>query len=183
MLRLLCSYWALTLRGEEIQFTPLSDDSNILNDIVSWSPKSGMILQWLGGLVIVTSIGLCIGADADREFYSRWPARLNQRYEQWDALIKSGAAPGRGVFLKFVNFPKNAGGFTANVYYRAVYAMYPEPVLVAEPGVLINGTMQLLGGNSIPDEQSLRNRGVGSVVILHLVGMQPVIARVKWLGD
>lgn len=179
----MCSRSALTLGVEEIQFTSLSDDPHILNDIVSRPPKSGMILQWLGGLVIVTTMGLCIGTDVNREFYARWPTRLNQRYEQWDALFKSGTAPGRGVFLKFVNFPKNAGGFTANVYFRAVYLLYPEPVLVAEPGVVINGAMQLLEGNSIPDERSLRDRGVGSIVVLRLAGMQPIIAQVKWLGD
>ena len=129
------------------------------------------------------SLGLCVGADVNREFYVRWPARLNQKYEQWDALFRSGAAPGRGVFLKFINFPKNAGGITTNVYFRAVYVLYPQPVLVAKPEVTVNWTMQLLEGNSIQDELSLRDRGVGSIVVLNLVGMQPVIAEVKWLGQ
>jgi hypothetical protein len=141
------------------------------------------ILRWLGGIVVVISLGLCVGVDIRREFFERWPDRLRQKYEQWDGVFRSGDKSGRGVFLKFVNFPKNAGGFTANVYFRAVYVMYPRPVLVAEPGVTINGTMQLLDGNSIPEERSLRDRGVGSIVVLRLEGMRPVVERVKWLDE
>jgi len=167
----------------EIQFVSLPIDSHILIDNLSPSPRSAWILRSLGGLVIVTSLGLCIRADVDREFLVRLPARLNQRYEQWDALFRSGTAPGRGVFLKFIGFPKGAGGFTASVYFRAVYVMYPRPVLVADPGVVVNETTRLLEGNSVPDERSLRDRGVGSIVDLELVGMQPVIRRVKWLTE
>lgn len=87
------------------------------------------------------------------------------------------------MFLKFIGFPKGAGGFTASVYFRAVYVMYPRPVLVADPGVVVNETTRLLEGNSVPDERSLRDRGVGSIVDLELVGMQPVIRRVKWLTE
>ncbi len=134
-----------------------------------------------GALVIATSLGLCVASDIDRTYFTRWPARLTEKYAKQDALIGSAAAPGRGVFLKFINFPKNAGGFTANIYFRAVYALYPQPVVVAEPGVLVNGTPQLLKGNSIPDDRSLRDRGVGSVIVLKLMGMQPVIMQVKWL--
>ncbi len=124
----------------------------MLTDNLSRTARYGRVLRWVGGLAIVISLGLCVRGDIDREFYARWPDRLNQKYEQWDALIRSGEAPGRGVFLKFVNFPKGAGGFTASVYFRAVYALYPQPVVVAGPGVVVNDTMQLLNGNSIPDD-------------------------------
>jgi hypothetical protein len=174
---------ALTLPDGEIQFASLSVDPHNLFDIPSLSPTSVWILRCIGGLVVATSLGLCVSSDVDRELYARWPARLNQQYAHWDALIRSGAAPGRGVFLKFVHFPKNAGGITANVYFRAVYAMYPRPVLVAQPEVVVNSTMQLLAGNSAADDRSLRDRGVGSIVVLDLVGTQPAIARVNWLAQ
>ncbi|HEY1923127.1 MAG TPA: hypothetical protein VGG44_10295 [Tepidisphaeraceae bacterium] len=154
-----------------------------LADNVSELPRFGWVLRWVGGFIIAISLGLCIGADVHREFFERWPNRLTEKYKQWDALMESGASRDRGVFLKFVGFPKNAGGFTANVYFRAVYALYPRPVVVVEPGVTINGTMQLLAGNSIEDEQALRDRGVGSIVVLRLEGMRPVIDRVKWLDE
>jgi len=167
----------------EIQFVSLPIDPHILIDNLSPSPRSAWILRSLSGLVIVTSLGLCIGSDVNRVFFARWPARLNQKYDQWDALFRSGTAPGRGVFLKFIDFPKNAGEFTMNVYFRAVYVLYPQPVLVAEPGVVLNTTTQLLEGNSIPDERTLRDRGVGSIVVLDFAGNQPFVTRVKWLGQ
>lgn len=174
---------ALTPWDVEIQFVSLPIDPHILIDNLSPSPTSGWILRSLGGLVIATSLGLCIGADVKRVFFARWPARLNQQCQQWDALFRSRTPPRRGVFLKFIGFPKGAGGFTSKVYFRAVYVLYPRPVLVAQPRVVVNNTTQLLQGNSVPDERSLRDRGVGSIVDLELVGMQPVIRRVKWLTE
>jgi len=176
---------ALTLAGAEIQFASLSADPRILIDNKSPSPKSGRILRWLGGLIIVMSMGLCIGFDVYRVFYLRGPDHLNQRYRRWDALINSGAAPGRGVFLKFTNFPVKAAGFTTNIYFRAVYVLYPRPVLVAEPGAVVNKPMQLLKANSFPDERTLWDRGVGSIIVVDFdpVRMQPFVAGVKWLGQ
>jgi hypothetical protein len=155
----------------------------MFTDDTSRLPRYEWLLRWIGGLVIVTSLGLGIWTDIDRVFYERWPDRLDEKYRQWDALFRSGEKPGRGVFLKFAGFPKSAGGFTGNVYFRAVYALYPEPVVIAGPGVVVNDTMQILNGNSIPEDQALRDRGVGSVVVLRVAGMRPVIERVKWLDE
>ena len=154
-------------------------------DYESPSPKSGRILPRLGGLIIVTSIGLCIGFDVYREFSLRAPDQLNQSYARWDGFIRSGAAPGRGVFLKFVNFPEKVAGYTTNIYFRAVYELYPRPVLVADPGFVVNKPLQLLEGNSVPDDRSLRDRDVGSIIIVDFdpVKMHPFIAGVKWLGN
>jgi hypothetical protein len=139
----------------------------------------------LGGLVIVTSMALCVGFDVYREFYLQGPDHLSQSYRLWDAQIRKGAAPGRGVFLKFKNFPPITAGFTTNIYFRAVYVLYPRPVLVAEPGVVVNKPLQLLVANSFPDERTLWDRGVGSIIVVDFdtVRMQPFVAGVKWLGQ
>jgi hypothetical protein len=163
----------------------LSGDPRILSDNESPSLKSGRLLRWVGGLVILTSIGLCIGFDVYREFYVQGPARLNELYGRWDRLIRSGAAPGRGVFLKFINFPRKSAGFTTNIYFRAVYVLYPQPVVVAKPEVVVNKPLELLAGNYFPDERWLRDRGVGSIVVVDFdpVREQPFIAGIKWLGN
>ncbi len=88
------------------------------------------------------------------------------------------------MFLKFKNFPVTAAGFTTNIYFRAAYVLYPRPVLVAEPGVVVNKPLQLLEANSLPDERTLRDRGVASIIVVDFdpVRMQPFVAGVKWLG-
>jgi hypothetical protein len=163
----------------------LSSDSRTFIDGPPASPKPGRILKWLGGIIVVTSMGLCIGFDVDREFYLRGPDHLNQSYARWDAFIRNGAAPGRGLFLRFINFHGPQAGFATNIYFRAVYALYPRPVLVAKPGVVVNKPFQLVDGNSYPSENWLRERGVGSILVVDYdpVRKQPFVAGVKWLGE
>lgn len=130
-------------------------------------------------------MGLCIGFDVYRQFDLAGPEHLNESYAQWDGFIRNGAEPGRGVFLKFFNFQGKSAGFTTNIYFRAVYVLYPRPVLVAEPGVVVNKPLQLLEANSYPSERWLWNHGVGSIIVVDFnpVSMQPFIRGVKWLGE
>ncbi len=129
-------------------------------------------------------MGLCIGFDVYRQLDLAGPAHLNQSYARWDGIIRNAAEPGRGVFLKFVNFRGKSAGFTTNIYFRAMYALYPRPVLVAEPGVIVNKPFQLLQANSYPSERWLWDHGVGSIIVVDFdpVRMQPFIREVKWLG-
>jgi hypothetical protein len=159
------------LGGGEIQFAGLPG-------------KARIFLEWFGGLLIVTSMGLCIGFDVYRQFGLAEPQHLNQSYVQWDGYILNRAEPGRGVFLKFVNFRGQWAGYATNIYFRAVYVMYPRPVLVARPGDVLNKPFQVLAANSYPSEKWLWDHGVGSIIIVDFdpVRTQPFVAGVKWLG-
>jgi hypothetical protein len=140
-------------------------------------------LFW-GGLVLAASMGLCIGFDVYRQFDLRGPGHLDESYAWLDKLIRGAAEPGRGVFLRFDNFRGESAGFVTNIYFRAVYVMYPRPVLVAEPGVVVNKPFQLLENNSYPNEQWLRDQGVGSIMVWDFdpVSGRPFVRGVTWLG-
>jgi hypothetical protein len=175
---------ALTLLGGEIQFISLSDPSRNLSESQS-PPGSRRILARLGGLVVITSIGMCIGFDIYREFYQRGPSLMNQSYVQWDGYIHKETTPGRGLFLRFLNFHGQSRQWAARIYFRAVYLLYPQPVLVTKPDVIVNTAPQLLEGNSPPDDQRLIDRGVGSIVVVDFdpLKMKPFVFAVKWLGE
>jgi hypothetical protein len=148
-------------------------------------PKSRRILRWLGGVVVVTSVGMCIGFDIYRQFYLGGPERLKQSIVDWDGYIHKESTPGRGVFLKFLNFHDQARQWTARIYFRAVYSMYPQPVLVTGPSGVVNTAPQLLEDNSYPSDQWLIDRGVGSIVVVDFDPLKnrPFILAVKWLGE
>jgi len=128
---------------------------------------------------------LCVGHDIYRQFCLREPAKLKQSYVLWDGSISKEVAPGRGVFLKFLNFHGQLRQWTARIYFRSVYRLYPRPVLVARPSAIVNTAPQLLENNSYPNESSLWDRGVRTILIVDLnpVSKQPFVEAVKWLGQ
>jgi hypothetical protein len=130
-------------------------------------------------------MALSIGFDIYRQLWLAGPTKLNSSYVRWDGLIQHAAAPGRGVFLKFINFKGDALGYTTNIYFRAVYVLYPQPALVAQPDVVVNNAPQLMAGNSYPDEQWLIDRGVGSIMFIDFDQnrQQPFVRGVKWLSQ
>jgi hypothetical protein len=175
----------LTAGGWEIQFADLSGDPRNLGENLSPSPRSRRILSWLGAIVVLASIGMCIGFDIDRQFYLRGPQLLNQSLADWDRYIHAETTPGRGVFLKFLNFHDQARQWTARIYFRAVYLLYPQPVLVTGPSVVVNNAPQILQDNSYPSDQWLMGRRVGSIVVVDFdpLKKKPVVLAVKWLGE
>ncbi len=134
---------------------------------------------------MVASIGMCIGFDIDRQFYLRGPRLLNQSLVDWDRYIHTETTPGRGVFLKFLNFHGQSRQWAARIYFRAVYLLYPQPVLVTGPSVVVNNAPQILQDNSYPSDQWLMDRGVGSIVVVDFDPLKnrPVVLAVKWLGE
>jgi len=128
-------------------------------------------------------MALSIGFDVYRELWLAGPTRINSTYATWDGLIQHGAGPGRGVFLKFENFKGDALGYTTNIYFRAVYILYPQPVLVAPPDVVVNNAPQLIADNSYPNEQWLIDHGVGSIMFIDFDGFRkrPFVRGVQWL--
>jgi hypothetical protein len=175
----------LTAGGREIQFADLSGDPSILGENLSPPVWSGRILPWVGGIVVLASIGICIGFDVYRQFYLRGPQLLNQSFVDWDRYIHTETTPGHGVFLKFINFHDQARQWTARIYFRAVYLLYPEPVLATGPSVVVNSAPQLLQDNSYPSDQWLRDRGVGSIVVVEFDPLKnrPFVLAVKWLDE
>jgi hypothetical protein len=129
-------------------------------------------------------MGLCIGFDADRLLMKQALSRLSEPYALWDGWVAKATAPGRGIFLKFEDFPQSKAGYAQNIYFRAVYSLYPQRALVSDPSATINNARDLLKNNSLPSDRWLLDHGVGSVMTIvmdpdrHL----PVIRDVRWLG-
>lgn len=166
----------------------LSDDSsNTLNAAspAPPSPASQQILKWSLRIIILTSIGLCIGFDINRLFVLKKPDKLAHPYALWDGWIENATAPGRGLFLTFDSFPPRGAGFAQNIYYRAVYVLYPRPLLAAGPGTKISDGNELLKHNEYPGDQWLLKQGVDSVMTIRMDPRQnlPVVAGVRWFGD
>ncbi|HEY1923128.1 MAG TPA: hypothetical protein VGG44_10300 [Tepidisphaeraceae bacterium] len=163
----------------------MSGASSNLGDNQSPAPKSRRILGWLGGIVVAMSVGLCIGFDVHRQFYLRMPGLLNQSLADWDGYIRKETTPGRGVFLKFLNFHDQSRQWSARIYFRAAYLLYPQPVLVTGPSVVVNTAPQLLQDNSYPSDRWLIDRGVGSIVVVDFDPLKnrPFVLAVKWLDE
>jgi hypothetical protein len=142
------------------------------------------IAQVVLGLIALTSMGLCIGFEIARQESNGSAASLTQSYSRWDAYMRQ-AAPRAGVFLKFVGFEGNWRGYVANIYYRAVYVLYPKPVLVADPSVVVNNENQLVDTNSYPNDRRLLNHGVGAVltIVFDPATNSPVPAEPRWVGE
>jgi hypothetical protein len=149
------------------------------------SPKSQEILKWCLRILILASIGLCIDFDMNRLFVLKKPDRIAEPYKLWDGWIASAAAPGRGLFLKFDQFPPKAAGYAQNIYFRAVYVLFPRPLLAAGPSTKLSNGNELLKNNEYPGDQWLRSQGVDSVMTIQMdeVHGLPVVSEVRWLGE
>lgn len=144
-------------------------------------------LKWVIPIAVITSMGLCIGSDLYRVHGPRAPVKLVKIYGYWDSQLRDKSMPGRGVFLKFEGYSRGdlTEAYAQSIYYRGVYAMYPLPVLVTEPNVVVNEGKDFLQDNSYPSDQWLVDHGVGSVLTIGFderAGL-PFTMAVQWLGN
>ncbi|MGD0139342.1 MAG: hypothetical protein ABSD28_10730 [Tepidisphaeraceae bacterium] len=146
--------------------------------------KSQETLKWSLRIVVLTSMGLCIGIDVNRLFVKQALSKLSDPYALWDGWLEQATAPGRGIFLKFDDFPESRAGYAQNVYFRAVYFLYPQRVLVSGPSATLNRGQDLLKNNSLPSDQWLLDQGVYSVmsIVMDPKHDVPVVRDVRWLG-
>jgi hypothetical protein len=128
-------------------------------------------------------MGLCIGFDANRVFVNEGLSNLSDPYARWDGWLEEATAPGRGIFLKFDDFPDRWAGYAQNIYFRAVYVLYPRRVLVCGPSATINKGQDLLKNNLLPSDRWLLDQGVDSVmwIVMDLNHNVPVIREVRRL--
>lgn len=83
----------------------------------------------------------------------------------WDAQFLS-VAGDKGLFIQFQNLRGSAQEEVSRVYFRAVYRLYPHPVIVAREGAVINIATQLRLANFQPDDRWLADRGIGAVLVV-----------------
>jgi hypothetical protein len=147
-------------------------------------------MRWLMVIAAAASMGLCIGnASRFRAQNFQAPEQLERVYGYWDGVLRKDPEPGRGIFLKFVNFPEGIPGqaFAQSVYFRAVYTLYPLPVLATGANVVVNEGKDLLKDNFYPNDQWLRDHGVGTVVdvgfVPGTVRPQLAVVAVRKLGS
>jgi hypothetical protein len=149
------------------------------------TPHPPAILKWSLRILVVASIGLCIKFDFNRLFVLKKPDRIAEPYKLWDGWITDAAAPGRGLYLKFDQFPIKAAGYAQNIYFRAVYVLFPRPLLAAGPSTKLSNGDELLKNNEYPGDQWLKSQGVDSVMTIQMdraLGL-PVVSEVRWLGN
>jgi hypothetical protein len=147
--------------------------------------KSRETLKWLLRIVVLTSMGLCIGFDANRVFFTEGLAKISGSYALWDGWLEEAADSGRGIFLKFEDFPDRWAGYTQNIYFRAVYVLYPRRVLVSGHSTTVNKWRELLENNALPSDEWLRDQGVDSVMTIELDPNHhvPLVRDVRRLGE
>jgi hypothetical protein len=145
--------------------------------------KSRETLKWSLRIVVLTSMGLCIGVDVNRMFVDPPIVALTRSYALWDNWLDQSTR--RGIFLKFEDFPQTAAGYVQNIYFRSVYVVYPRRSLVSGSPVTINNGLELLKNNSLPSDAWLLDHGVDSVMSIVMDPRRgvPVPRDVRWLGE
>ncbi len=134
-------------------------------------------------------MGLCIASEIYLENGPRSSEGLIRIYNYWDTTLRSKAKPERGVFLRFVDFPAGNLGeaYAQSIYYRAVYALYPLPVVATRPGIVVNEGKDFLKDNSYPSERWLTDHGVGTILTVRYEPRmdRPFLAvqSAQWLPD
>ncbi len=116
------------------------------------------IRPWVLSLAVTATLGLSIWSDYQERFVSGAVDNSVARYAGFDAQMGR-ATQGDGVFLHFVNFPPELSWVALDFYSRAVYALYPRRVLVADPGTPIFDFDQLRARNLDPDAAWLARNG------------------------
>jgi hypothetical protein len=120
---------------------------------------------WAVAAAIAASAGFSIAADFIYRYRSGEIPHAVHQFRRLDEFFES-AAGGQGVFLHYSGVGEPERTFTLVMYMRAIYRLYPQPVLTAEPGVLIATPDELLGANSDRDGTWMMDHGVGHEISL-----------------
>jgi hypothetical protein len=128
-------------------------------------PLSRKIFPSLLAIVVITSM-----AWLDLMDWRRRSSKESEVYMKfmanWDTESVA-AANGKGLFIRFQNLNEpRVREDTTRIYFRAVYLLYPQPVIVAHEGAVINTTDQLIAANFQPDARWLAERGIGTVLVV-----------------
>jgi hypothetical protein len=116
------------------------------------------ILGWTVAAAIAVSAGLSITSDYLYRYHSddiQGPARNFHNLDNFFSAV----ADGHGIFLHLTGF-QNHKILAMMTYMRAVYRLYPLPVLTAEPGVRIITLDELLDNNPDRDGTWMIDHGV-----------------------
>jgi hypothetical protein len=148
------------------------------------SRESPFSLRRLMQVAVVISLICCIWSDVYREFFDPSTSNNRRGYALWEYWLEESTIPRHAIFLQF-DFPdknKNAA-FAQTIDYVGTYHLYPQPVLVADPSVLINDGHDILRNNSTPSDSWLRDHGVGSVmsVIMDPQKNLPFVKSIRFL--
>jgi hypothetical protein len=128
----------------------------------------------LAGMVIFAGLACTVGG-ISINFYDRYSLApgtgLSQRqqgielYAEFDRNMELLKENCHGVFIRFLNFQGEPGSaypsqFTLNIYFRAVYDLYPFPVCVGYSDVAMNTALQVLSSNGKPDVLWMSKHGL-----------------------
>jgi hypothetical protein len=133
--------------------------------------RRGAALLW--GLAALISMISVVVENADSRFFSSAPDIILKRYAAFDRAFVQGSRGG-GLFLRFNNFVGPNAGYSTNIYFRAVYTLYPRPVLVGDPSVVINNGKDIAAANDDfhPTGAWLEEHGVHGIIAYNLATMR-----------
>ena len=95
---------------------------------------------------------------------------LEQQLSAADETCRAVAGDGN-LAIHFDGFDAShfqQGLLMSQFYFRAVYALYPRRVFVGHDDQVINTATELAAADALPDDQWLRQHGVGGVLNLRL---------------
>jgi hypothetical protein len=121
-------------------------------------------------LAILISILSVVSVNAENRFVSGDPRKIANRF----SAVDQGAAEtagGGGLLLRFAGFVGPNVGYTTNIFFRAVFDLYPQPVLVGEASAVINTGDDITAANGKfnPTDSWLLQHGVHAILSYTLV--------------
>jgi hypothetical protein len=116
---------------------------------------------WSGAIlaVMLVSAWISAGSDIQRRFVSTGAVEATRRFVNTDQMLAEVGRAGP-VGLQFINCD---GGTRQFIYSRAVYDLYPLPVLIVDKDAVVNIALQIPSGKTHSENWWLR-RGVKTVV-------------------
>jgi hypothetical protein len=118
--------------------------------------------RWLrGGIlaVMLGSAGFSVYLDVQRRFISPGAIEATRRFVRTDQTLADAGRHGP-VGLQFLN---SDGGTRQFAYFRAVYDLYPQPVVIANGDVVVFDAQQIPSG-IVHSGEWWREHGVKTIV-------------------
>jgi hypothetical protein len=147
----------------------VADDPTILNSSHAQPPAKGRGAAMIFAAATLLSIAASVGFDITGRFMHSYQEIIMSRYGRVDEQLTQ-AAHGQGLYLRFTNFQGEIAGYVTNFYFRAVYILYPQPVLVGDPSVVASLPYKVLAGNFDPTDQWLLQHNIHTVLTYHYDG-------------
>jgi hypothetical protein len=130
--------------------------------------SSATIIRFLIAFVAAINLGISATASLEDRFGNNRRPRELKLYADLDNVFQRLSQQSTPIFLKFGDLTGSDIGFASTIYFRAVFTMFPNPVVVGDPSTSLFFAADILPANIDRNDGWLIAHHIGIVLAIRL---------------